>query len=280
MKKNLFRFLLSISLFLPVVCHAGRLPAESCKDRNTTSGTDGSTPFVSIHICGNVAWWLGAEYHPFGQTVRGIPIKDIKSNWCKANEFTNELFPKELTDGLPGADVETIEKDGGTFSVVRKFGGANKQTALVGVYETCDRKVGTFLMLLKANRNGKSRIAYLKEYDEAFFSYLMPRPKDRILFADCYGCDGASVYTWTGSMFGENIFLKGEGVCLNQDSVLYTSADEHSKPVYKTNKLENAKVISVGLRQGEYFWHLVKLDIGQTGYVLNRTFNVEPGLCE
>jgi len=280
MRNKLLRLLLSISLFLPMVCYAGRLPAESCEDRNTTSGTNGSLPFVSIHICGKVAWWLGAEYHPFGQTVRGIPIKEISSNWCKANEFSKKLFPKELTDGLRGADVETIEKDGGAFSVVRKFDGENQQTALVGVYETCDRNVGTFLMLLKTNRNGKSRIAFLKEYENAFFAYLMPRPKNRILFADCYGCDSSSVYTWTGSMFGENIFLKGESVCLNQDSVLYSSADEYSKPVYKTGKLENATVMGVGLRHGENYWHLVKLDIGHTGYVLNSTFNVEPGLCE
>jgi hypothetical protein len=223
---------------------------------------------------------LGADFHPFGQTVRGIPIKEISQNWCKANEFTDELFPNELANVSPAADVAAIKKAGGSFSLAENFDGVNQLTALVGVYETCEKKVGTFLMLLNSKANGKSGIAFLKQYDKAFFAFLMPRPNNRILFADCFGCDGGLIYTWTGSELGENIALKGESVCLNRGSIIYSTANEHSEPVYKTDKLENAKVLSIGLRQGDYFWHQVKLDNGNVGFALNSTFNFEPGFCQ
>jgi hypothetical protein len=101
-----------------------------------------------------------------------------------------------------------------------------------------------------------------------------------IVPAYCVGCDTNDTFAWTGSEYVRGVILKGGSVCLNAGSTIYTSADEHSKTVYTTTKLEDAEVLGIGLRNGEYYWHQIKLKSGQTGFALNSTFSFESGLCE
>lgn len=245
------------------------------EDKDAIPSAEELSQFISIQAGENVAWYLRSEFHPFGKTIRGIPVEKINPNWCKANEFKETLF----LDDIPRADIKAIQKDGGTFSLTEKFDGVNQQTALVGIYETCSHDTGTFLMLLQTEKSS-SPIVFLKEYANAFFVYLLPLQKNRMVLADCYGCDSGAIYTWIDSSLAANIALKDEEVCINPDSILYSSANEHSSPIYKTLKLEVGRVLSVGIRQGDFYWHQIKLGSGKVGFVLNSTFNTEPGLCE
>ena len=175
-------------------------------------------------------------------------------------------------------EIESIKKDKGSFALVGTFNGISEHTALVGVYETCAGKAGTFLMFLKTNQKSQSEIVQLRKFENTFFAFLMPVSNNSIMFADCYGCGGNTIYTWTGREYGENVVLKGGSVCLNK-SVIYSAENEDSTPVLKTSKREEVKVLGIGLRKGEFFWHQIKFDSGQTGFVLNSSFDFQPGDC-
>src|SRR5437763_15116071 len=89
---------------------------------------------------GPEAWWLRTEYHPFGKEVRGIPVATIRADWCKANEFRKELFPKKLAASF---------EDKSPFAADGFFDGSKtRQTVLVGAYETCAGKRGVFLLIV------------------------------------------------------------------------------------------------------------------------------------
>ena len=79
------------------------------------------------------AWWLRARFHPSETQVRGIPVREISKNWCKASEFRREMFPRELdfNDDL-------------SFAIDGFFDGSKiKQTAVVGAYETRGGTMGS-----------------------------------------------------------------------------------------------------------------------------------------
>ena len=44
--------------------------------------------FVTVKP-GKEAWWLRTEFRPLHTEVRGIPVKSIRADWCKATEFSN-----------------------------------------------------------------------------------------------------------------------------------------------------------------------------------------------
>lgn len=167
-------------------------------------------PFISMADTRQSDWWLGAEFHPFGQVVRGKPIKSINATWCSANEFERELFPKNMlrSDHRGYYDqLGAILKDGRSFSVTGKFDGVRQLTALVGVYESCDKKTGTFLLLLDMGKRN-TPVVFLKEYDEQFFAYLQPNKKNELILWDCYECDGATLYQWdkaTNRLVGKSL---------------------------------------------------------------------------
>jgi len=95
------------------------------------------------------AWWLRAEFHPFETEVRGIPITKIRRTWCKATEFRNDLF-------LPEAAPYLQHSGGLSFSVGSVDGSKAKQTALIGVYETCAGARGSFLLVLAHSRQNNA----------------------------------------------------------------------------------------------------------------------------
>src|SRR5689334_10724351 len=58
------------------------------------------------------AWWLRAEFRPFGTDIRGIPLARINRAWCKATEFRNELFPPEAMPDLTQSGGLAFSADG------------------------------------------------------------------------------------------------------------------------------------------------------------------------
>jgi len=142
-----------------------------------------------------LAWYLRANYHPFGKEVRGIPVTRINKNWCEANEVTRELIPS----GLLG---ENIDATGGlSFAVEGHFDGSKiEQTALVGVYRHCTGgEKGFFLLILDAPRNGARKIRFLEEMPLAHFAALKAQEDSSIVLWDCMDCDVSSVLRWDKS---------------------------------------------------------------------------------
>jgi hypothetical protein len=136
------------------------------------------------------AWWLRAEFHPFETQVRGIPIQRIRSKWCRATEFRRDLFPPDL------------EFDDDLFFAVDGFfdGSKMKQTALVGVYESCAGVKGSFLLILGWPRQGRPTIRFIEEFrSERQFAILRAQPDSSIIVWNCMSCDNASQLKWDRS---------------------------------------------------------------------------------
>jgi hypothetical protein len=140
----------------------------------------------------NSAWWVRAQFHPFETQVRGIPVRKIRKNWCKASEFRKELFPQEFQDDLKSTN----------FAVDGFFDGSNtKQTALVGAYETCDGETGAFFLILDRPRQGPPTIRFIQNgpvsHNHTFAS--VEGTSDSIFVWYCMCCDFGTRYKWDQS---------------------------------------------------------------------------------
>jgi hypothetical protein len=138
----------------------------------------------------NHAWWLRAEYNPFGKTVRGIPIKLISKQWCYANEFTAELISAEYMRDV-SAEL--------SFSVESRFGHGRKKTALVGAFETCTHKKGLFLIILERRKNIKI-VRFLEQFQfQKSLAALRLTPKDTLELWWCSDCDNSQELAWNAT---------------------------------------------------------------------------------
>jgi hypothetical protein len=136
-------------------------------------------------------WWLRAEFHPFHKEVRGIPVGKIHKGWCKATEFTKDLFPSEVIfEG--GRDVMADSRL--SFAVEGSFDGSKvRQTAIVGVYESCAGGKGNFLLILDQSRSGPQAIRFIQAGESTpSFVALAVLPDASILVVNCMGCDEAA----------------------------------------------------------------------------------------
>jgi hypothetical protein len=135
------------------------------------------------------AWWLRAEFRALEREVRGIPVGKIRAGWCKATEFTREKFPKEL---LVESGTDLLDQAELKFSLEGSFDGSGvKQTALVGVYETCAGKKGRFFLMLDA-ATGKVRFLDAQVAEDRF-SVLKAEGRNAIRVFYCLECDASSV---------------------------------------------------------------------------------------
>jgi hypothetical protein len=148
-------------------------------------------PFVTILPTPETyAWWLRLEYHPFGTDVRGIPVGKIRPGWCKANEFRKDLFPAE--------EAKEFEDTGLSFAVDGFFDGSKtKQTALVGVYETCKGEHGVFLLVLTQPQGRPLAIKFVQEIPgEREFAMVYADDASTVAVQHCLECDHFSKYKW------------------------------------------------------------------------------------
>lgn len=108
-----------------------------------------------------------------------------------ANEFSRSIFPPELLNGEKSNTVQDT-----FFSLTGKFDGTNQLTAVVGVYETCDKKKGNFLLFFKTNPQSEPLVVTLVSYGQAEFSYLYAPSNKGIRVAHCYACDVTEGFQW------------------------------------------------------------------------------------
>jgi hypothetical protein len=140
---------------------------------------------------GPEAWWLRASFNPTGSEVRGIAVKHIRPNWCSASEFTHENMKDLLAMEQAG---QTMKEAGLSFAVTGNFDRTKtKQVALVGVYQECGGKKGSFLLIVD---EGTSKVRYLDPVpgDEQFAA--VGANKNDIIFTSCLECDGGAVVRW------------------------------------------------------------------------------------
>ena len=140
---------------------------------------------------GPEAWWLRASFNPMHTDIRGIPVKTIRSNWCKATEYTSALLKDLLAQEQAG---QTMKEGNLTFAVEGHFDRSKvKQVALVGVYQECGGKKGSFLLIVD---EGTSKVRYLDPVpgDEQFAA--VGANKNDIIFTSCLECDGGAVVRW------------------------------------------------------------------------------------
>jgi hypothetical protein len=180
MKRILLTLLLSV-----LTAAAGT--AEANVDTTQSNGFVAIAPQPTGH-----AWWLRAHFRPFETQVRGIPIAKISASWCKATEFRKDLFP-------PDAAVD-INSSYGSFSIDGHFDGTTlRQTALIGVYETCSGRRGSFLLVLAHPQGKPPEIRFLHAFPGTQFGVLAVLPDATIQVFHCMECDNVTQFRWDKS---------------------------------------------------------------------------------
>ena len=151
-------------------------------------------PFVSIRPePANSAWWLRAEYRPFGTTIRGVPVRDIDRSWCAANEFRERSFPAGRLTGRA-----SLEKTQTSFSLSLRPAPGRDITALVGAYHTCGERHGTFLLILDESQPAAPKVMAVYEWDEPF-AVLHPLSDQAFEVWWCFECDHIGTLEWDAS---------------------------------------------------------------------------------
>lgn len=134
------------------------------------------------------AWWLRAEFHPADVAVRGIPVGKLRATWCKATEFRKDLFPSDLA-----ADFD--QTAGLSFAADGFFDGSKvKQTALVGAYEACNGKRGSFLLVLAWRQANAPMVRFVHEMSIPFA--MLGVTNATIVVFHCMECDHVTEFKW------------------------------------------------------------------------------------
>jgi hypothetical protein len=156
-----------------------------------TIGSAQEKPFLTTAPTPNgYAWWLRTEYHPFGTDVRGIPVAKIRHGWCRANEFRKDLFPPD--------EAASFEGSRPGFAVDGFFDGSKtRQTALVGVYETCKGRRGAFLLVMALPEGKPPVVKFVQEIPgEREFAMVYAEDASTVAMYHCMECDQVSKYRW------------------------------------------------------------------------------------
>jgi hypothetical protein len=137
------------------------------------------------------AWWMRADFHARDSAIRGIPVKAIRADWCKASEFTREKFPPNTliengTDLMKEVDL--------SFSLEGAFDGTGlKQTALVGTYETCKGEKGYFFLIFDS---ATRKIRFLDAHPAKDRFSAIGTDGRKIVIMYCFECDISSTVRW------------------------------------------------------------------------------------
>jgi hypothetical protein len=140
---------------------------------------------------GQESWWLRASFTPMHTEVRGIPVKAIRPNWCKATEFTAENMKDLLAQDQAG---ETMKEAGLSFAVEGHFDRSKtKQIALVGIYQECGGRKGSFLLIID---EGTGKVRHVDPVPGNTQFAAVGAGKSDIHFTSCLECDGGAMLRW------------------------------------------------------------------------------------
>jgi len=141
---------------------------------------------------GKDPWWLRTSFNPMHTEVRGIPVGKIRPDWCKATEFTRALMPKKEMEE-EGSD-KIMDEVGLSFAVTGNFDRSKTtQVALVGVYQECSGKKGSFLLIID---DGTQKVRFVHATPtETQFAVLAPDKRDVVVLY-CLECDVGDTLRW------------------------------------------------------------------------------------
>jgi hypothetical protein len=140
----------------------------------------------------NDVWWLRAEFNPIHKEVRGIPVAQIRRNWCKATEYKRELFPQDL---LVENGTDLMAYSHQSFSLTGNFDrSSTKQVALVGVYQTCGGEKGSFLLIID---QGTRKVRFVDTVaSRTQYAALALAPGATIALFHCMECGDSGLLRW------------------------------------------------------------------------------------
>ncbi len=176
-----------------------RLDIESKKEFNILLKSDKPFLFVINHEnTENYAWWLKTIIaRPRGNIVFGVTVNDINnyfslngrdSTWCYANALTRKSFTSieksirsEIDETMWGEEFHGFQASG-------VFTGRGKQDAIVGIFEDCYGRQGSFLLI--TDRSQPKKIVLIKEM-RGFTTFLKLKKSkvgDSLILNSCLSC--------------------------------------------------------------------------------------------
>ena len=160
----------------------------------------------------NHVWWLRSELRPFGSTLRGIPVQEVHRDWCKANEFSLDLFPPEIRFGGDFPLDKALEESGARFAVSGKFDGTRVFDVFVGVYETCSAETGTFWVAMEKTAPSRVGRVFVEQFPgSARFAVLHASDERGFALWWCFACDELLRFRWNKSAARFEVERAAEG---------------------------------------------------------------------
>lgn len=168
----------------------------------TGAGQVGRDPFIVVQDTRGggtgtaVAWWLrDMDIRPTGRSVSGVSIEALNAHrgeasapWCSANAVSRASFRASS----PGTQAEIDQSMTDTASASFAIRGANitgtgPQDAVVGSFQTCDGRIGSFLLI--TDRDIRPHIVQLEEWLD-WKGLIWVREREGGLFVGgCFECD-------------------------------------------------------------------------------------------
>jgi hypothetical protein len=135
-------------------CLSGCVAPQVSRTRQTAEGIGMFRLFFGVSCCiallhgtsraQNLAWWVTWSFEPKGIEVEGVPVLGLNQNWRSAST----IGPSDLPAASRQAG-ERPEDQGLVFGVnVDLDGDSRAERAVVGVYESAQREIGRFLLVL------------------------------------------------------------------------------------------------------------------------------------
>ena len=140
----------------------------------------------------NYSWWLGIDFFPVHEQIRGIPVSQLDASWHLASELTKEVIPSGI---LYESGSDIMKEAELSFSRSGDFNNDGvEDLVLVGIYQDKAEKRGTFILILTKDRAGKWQKTFLEQLGRLTFAALSQTDPMEIWF--CVGCEFGAYLLW------------------------------------------------------------------------------------
>jgi hypothetical protein len=137
------------------------------------------------------AWWVSSEYKATRNTIYGIPVSEIDSEWKKVSILDMEYLKSRLSK----YQYLKLQESDLVFSASRSFDGEpNMETFFVGVYESHSGQKGRFIAIKRASEILKY---FIHPGFSGYSSIYMD--DDQVHWYKCMECSDYDVIQWSGT---------------------------------------------------------------------------------
>lgn len=140
----------------------------------------------------NHAWWLRAVFDPRSDSLRGIPVRAIRDDWCAIDELAPRHFePFERAHG--GGRPDSVA----TYSLAGPWVDGRPTRLVLAAFRGCAGGTGTAMLLLDAAGQRSTRaIAVDVIASPARYAMLAAASATRMHVVFCQECDVVDAYEW------------------------------------------------------------------------------------